>query len=144
MRILAIDYGSKGIGIAISDELQMMARPLTTIRRERMKMSEIYDRISSLVQENQAGELVVGMPLNMDGSRGDAAISVEKFISKLKEKMEIPVFAVDERLTSHEADQILREMGVGERERRARSDEYAAMIILQDFLDQKSRQAAGK
>ncbi|MBK9705584.1 MAG: Holliday junction resolvase RuvX [Acidobacteria bacterium] len=144
MRILAIDYGSKGIGIAISDELQMMARPLTTIRRERMKMSEIYDRISSLVQENQAGELVVGMPLNMDGSRGDAAISVEKFISKLKEKMEIPVFAVDERLTSYEADQILREMGVGERERRARSDEYAAMIILQDFLDQKSRQAAGK
>ena len=144
MRILAIDYGSKGIGIAISDELQMMARPLTTIRRERMKMSEIYDRISSLVQENQAGELVVGMPLNMDGSRGDAAISVEKFIAKLKEKMEIPVFAVDERLTSHEADQILREMGVGERERRARSDEYAAMIILQDFLDQKSRQAAGK
>ncbi|MBK6796163.1 MAG: Holliday junction resolvase RuvX [Acidobacteria bacterium] len=141
MRILAIDYGSKGIGIAISDELQMMARPLTTIRRERMKMSEIYDRISSLVQENQAGELVVGMPLNMDGSRGDAAISVEKFISKLKEKMEIPVFAVDERLTSHEADQILREMGVGEKERRARSDEYAAMIILQDFLDQKSRQA---
>ncbi|MBK7599610.1 MAG: Holliday junction resolvase RuvX [Acidobacteria bacterium] len=144
MRILAIDYGSKGIGIAISDELQMMARPLTTIRRERMKMSEIYDRISSLVQENQAGELVVGMPLNMDGSRGDAAISVEKFISKLKEKMEIPVFAVDERLTSYEADQILREMGVSERERRARSDEYAAMIILQDFLDQKSRQAAGK
>ena len=122
----------------------MMARPLTTIRRERMKMSEIYDRISSLVQENQAGELVVGMPLNMDGSRGDAAISVEKFISKLKEKMEIPVFAVDERLTSYEADQILREMGVSERERRARSDEYAAMIILQDFLDQKSRQAAGK
>ena len=141
MRILAIDYGSKGIGIAISDELQMMARPLTTIRRERMKMSEIYDRISSLVQENQAGELVVGMPLNMDGSRGDAAISVEKFIAKLKEKMEIPVFAVDERLTSHEADKILREMGVGEKERRARSDEYAAMIILQDFLDQKSRQA---
>ncbi len=144
MRILAIDYGSKGIGIAISDELQMMARPLTTIRRKRMKMSEIYDRISSLVQENQAGELVVGMPLNMDGSRGDAAISVEKFISKLKEKMEIPVFAVDERLTSYEADQILREMGVSEKERRARSDEYAAMIILQDFLDQKSRQAAGK
>jgi putative Holliday junction resolvase len=141
MRILAIDYGSKGIGIAISDELQMMARPLTTIRRERMKMSEIYDRISSLVQENEAGELVVGMPLNMDGSRGDAALSVEKFISKLKEKMEIPVFAVDERLTSHEADQILREMGVGEKERRARSDEYAAMVILQDFLDQKSRQA---
>lgn len=141
MRILAIDYGSKGIGIAISDELQMMARPLTTIRRERMKMSEIYDRISSLVLENEAGELVVGMPLNMDGSRGDAALSVEKFISKLKEKMEIPVFAVDERLTSHEADQILREMGVGEKERRARSDEYAAMVILQDFLDQKSRQA---
>ena len=141
MRILAIDYGSKGIGIAISDELQMMARPLTTIRRERMKMSEIYDRISSLVQENEAGELVVGMPLNMDGSKGDAAIIVEKFISKLKEKVEIPVFAVDERLTSHEADQILREMGVGEKERRARSDEYAAMIILQDFLDQKSRQA---
>ncbi|MBK8316493.1 MAG: Holliday junction resolvase RuvX [Acidobacteria bacterium] len=132
MRILAIDYGSKGIGIAISDELQMMARPLTTIRRERMKMSEIYDRISSLVQENQAGELVVGMPLNMDGSRGDAAISVEKFISKLKRKWKYPSLRLT-RLTSYEADQILREMGVSERERRARSDEYAAMIILRIF-----------
>lgn len=136
---MAIDYGTSGIGLAISDELGMTARPLATIRRGRRQLGEIYESIISLVAENEAGELVVGMPLNMDGSRGEAAERVDRFIEGLRRRLEIPVHEVDERLTSREADSLMRGMGLGEKERRARSDEFAAMIILRDYLERKSR-----
>ena len=141
MRVLAIDYGSKAIGVAVCDELQISVRPLTTIRRERMKKPELLDRICALIAENEIAELVVGLPLNMDGSHGEAARRVEKFAADLQQRLSIPIITVDERLTSYEADQILREMGVSQAERRARSDEYAAMIILQDYLEAQSRQS---
>ncbi|MGH9855522.1 MAG: Holliday junction resolvase RuvX, partial [Blastocatellia bacterium] len=95
----------------------------------------VIERIRELVAENGAATLVVGLPLNMDGSRGAAVERVENFISDLRRSVSIPIVTVDERLTSYEADRILREMGVGWRERRARSDEYAATIILQDYID---------
>ncbi len=139
MRVMAIDYGTKSIGVAVCDELQLASRPLTTIRRERMKPAEVTARIRALAEENEAGALVVGLPLNMDGSHGKAAARVERLIADLREQLAIPIVAVDERLTSYEADQLLREMGVSERERRQRSDEYAAMIILQDYLDAQAR-----
>jgi putative Holliday junction resolvase len=135
---MAIDYGTKSIGIAISDELQLTIRPLTTIRRERKKYREVIDLFCSLVNENEIDTLVVGLPLNMDGTRGEASARTERFIADLKNRLSIPIITIDERLTSYEADQILREMGVDERERRLRSDEYAAMIILQDYLDGKA------
>jgi putative Holliday junction resolvase len=138
MRVMAIDYGTKSIGIAISDELQLTIRPLTTIRRERKKYREVIDLFCSLVNENEIDTLVVGLPLNMDGTRGEASARTERFIADLKNRLSIPIITIDERLTSYEADQILREMGVDERERRLRSDEYAAMIILQDYLDGKA------
>ncbi|MDX2030577.1 MAG: Holliday junction resolvase RuvX [Blastocatellia bacterium] len=136
---MAIDYGPRSIGVALCDELQLTSRPLTTIRRERMKISDVVTRICALAEENDAGALVVGLPLNMDGSHGKAAAQVERLIGDLRRRLSIPIISVDERLTSYEADRLLREMGVGERERRARSDEYAAMIILQDYLDALSR-----
>ncbi len=137
MRIMAIDYGSKAIGIAISDELQLTVRPLTTIRRSRKKYTRVIEEICSLAGANEIGVLAVGLPLNMDGTRGEAAARVEKFIGDLQIRLAIPIVMVDERLTSYEADRILRDRGV--RERRARSDEYAAAIILQDYLDQEER-----
>jgi putative pre-16S rRNA nuclease len=139
MRVMAIDYGAKAIGVAISDELQLSVRPLATIRRAKLKKIEVIERISSLVVEHEITALVVGLPLMMDGSRGEAAKKVESFVARLQRCLSIPIIKVDERLTSYEADQILREMGVGEQQRRARSDEYAAMIILQDYLDAQSR-----
>jgi putative Holliday junction resolvase len=75
----------------------------------------------------------------MDGSRGAAVERVERFVSDLQRSVSIPIVTVDERLTSREADRILREMGVGLRERRARSDEYAASLILQDYIDEQRR-----
>jgi len=137
---MAIDYGAKAIGVAISDELQLTVRPLTTIRREKQKYAQVIGRIGALVAENEIATLVVGLPLNMDGTRGAAVERVETFISDLRRSVSIPIVTVDERLTSYEADQILREMGVDLRQRRARSDEYAAMIILQDYIDGQKQQ----
>jgi putative holliday junction resolvase len=137
MRAMAIDYGTKAIGVAISDELRLTVRPLTTIRRGRQKYTQVIDNICSLVSENEIGVLAVGMPLNMNGTRGEAAVRVEKFVADLQNRLAIPIVIIDERLTSYEADRILRDRGV--RERRARSDEFAAAIILQDYLDQEER-----
>ncbi|HKQ77665.1 MAG TPA: Holliday junction resolvase RuvX [Blastocatellia bacterium] len=139
MRLMAIDYGERSVGVAISDELQLTVRPLTTIRREKRGYAEVIDRIRALVAENEIATLVVGLPLNMDGTRGAAVERVESFISDLQRSVSVPIVKVDERLTSHEADRILREMGVGLRERRARSDEYAASLILQDYIDGQRR-----
>jgi putative Holliday junction resolvase len=139
MRVMALDYGERGVGVAISDELQLTVRPLTTIRREKRKRAEVIERVRELVSENEISTLVVGLPLNMNGTRGAAVERVESFISDLRRKVSVPIVAVDERLTSHEADRILREMGVGLRERRARSDEYAALLILQDYIDEQRR-----
>jgi putative Holliday junction resolvase len=136
---MAIDYGSKAIGVAVSDELQLTVRPLTTIRREKRKYAQVIEQICELLIENEIATLVVGLPLNMDGTRGQAVIGVERFISDLQRKLTIPIVTVDERLSSYEADQILREMGLSLRERREKSDEYAATIILQDYIDGQKR-----
>ncbi len=135
-----MDYGSKSIGLAISDELQMTVRPLTTIRREKQKHRQVIDRICNLIGEYEVGAVVVGLPLNMDGTCGEAVEKVERFVSDLRPRLSVPIVTIDERLTSYEADQILREMGVSQKERKAKSDEYAAVLILQDYLDGKARQ----
>jgi putative holliday junction resolvase len=132
---MALDFGSRAIGVALSDELQLVARPLTTLRRNLLKFAEVLERIATLVAEHEVGILVIGLPLNMDGTRGSAASRVESFVAELKRYVRIPLVLLDERLTSFEAEQLLREMGVGERERRTRSDEYAALLILRDYLE---------
>ena len=140
MRVIAIDYGTKAIGVAISDELQLTVRPLTTIRRQKQNQMPAVERVCELALEHEIGVLVVGLPLNMNGTRGDAAEKVEAFAAGLRPHLEIPIIFIDERLTSYEADQILREMGIGQKERKAKSDEYAAVLILQDYLDGQLRQ----
>ena len=140
MRVIALDFGTKAIGVALSDELQMTARPLTTLRRHQLKFAEVLERIATLAVEHEVGTLVIGLPLNMDGTRGPAASRVESFVAQLKQYVQIPIVMLDERLTSVEAEQLLRELGVGERERRTKSDEYAALLILRDYLDSIAHQ----
>src|SRR5262249_38220051 len=118
MRLMAIDYGERSIGGAISDELQLTGGALTAIHREKETIAPVVRRISELVAENGIATLVVGLPLNMDGTRGAAVERVESFVSELRRSVLIPIVTVDERLTSHEADRMLRDMGVGLRERR--------------------------
>jgi putative holliday junction resolvase len=133
MRVLAIDLGSKRIGFAVSDELGLTARPLETIKRSGIDRD--LDRVRFLINDLGADAIVVGLPLRMDGSVGSAARGVMNFVDKLKTHIAgIDVFTQDERLTSYEAETILAERGYNRAERRARSDEVAATIILRDFL----------
>ena len=134
MRVMAIDYGSKAIGVAISDELRLTVRPLTTLRRHKQSRNQIIAQLQNLIEENEVAELVVGLPLSLDGSFGDAAERVMVFIGELKKTISIPIIEQDERLTSREAEEVMRELGFDLRKRKEKSDEYAAAIILQDYL----------
>ena len=132
MRVLSIDLGSKRIGTAVSDGLGITVRPVETIRRSSRERD--IARLKFLVEDLEAEAVVVGLPLRMDGTTGDAALGAMRFVKRLQERLDVPVFTQDERLTSYEAEQVMIERGLGRGERRARSDEFAAMIILQDYL----------
>src|SRR5215469_5954178 len=132
MRVLAVDLGTKNIGTAISDELGISVRPLQTLRRS--SLSRDIAELKSLVEDLGAQAVVVGLPLRMDGTIGAAAEKALKFVEKLRAEIGVEVYTEDERLTSYEADQIMIAEGLGPRQRRARSDEVAATIILRDFL----------
>ena len=130
MRILAIDYGSRSIGLAITDELQLIVRPLVTIPTKK----DALTRIAAVCDEYDVGTIVVGLPLRLDGTRGDAAERVTAFVSELRSNLSIPIVTQDERLTTRAADDRLREEGVPWQKRREKIDAYAAAIILEDYL----------
>jgi putative Holliday junction resolvase len=132
MRVLAVDFGSKRIGTAISDGLGISVRPVETIKRSSIERDIL--RLKFLVEDLEAEAVVVGLPLRMDGTAGDAAQNAMRFVERLKSKLDVAVFTQDERLTSYEAEQMMIERGFGRQQRRARSDEFAAMIILEDYL----------
>ena len=132
MRLLAIDFGVKRIGTAVSDALGLTTRPLETIRRSRT--GKDIARLKELVEELDVEGVVIGMPLRMDGSIGEAAARVIEFARQLKQEIPVPVYTQDERLTTWEAEQALAETGMTRGEKRERSDQFAAMIILRDFL----------
>lgn len=137
--MLAVDYGARAVGLAISDELQISVRPLATLRVAGLKRSAIIERIAEAAREYEVEAVVIGLPLRLDGTRGDAAARIEAVASELQSRISAPVIAWDERLTSRAADERLRERGMGRRERRARSDETAAVIILEDYLAESER-----
>jgi putative holliday junction resolvase len=132
MRLLAIDVGSKTIGIAVSDALGISIRAVETIRRKSIK--DDLARLKFLVEDLEVEGIVAGLPLRMDGTLGDAAETVLRFLERLRAEVAAPVFTQDERLTSYEAEQLMIEQGLNRGQRRARSDELAATIILQDYL----------
>lgn len=137
MRILSIDYGKKRLGLAISDELRISARPLTTILRVPKEKS--FSRIKNYVEELEASEVIVGLPLRLDGSIGDSALRVEKFVAHLKEIIHCPIITWDERLTSFEAEERMKDYGLNISQRRLRIDEFAALVILEDYLANQNK-----
>jgi putative holliday junction resolvase len=130
-RALGIDHGDVRIGIAMSDETAFLASPLTTIRNGKGAVDEIL----ALVKEHSVETMVIGLPLNMDGSFGPATEKVRKFSAKLAAKTDVPIVESDERLTTVTAHQNLREAGLDGRKRKGVVDMAAAQIILQDWLD---------
>jgi len=132
MRILAIDFGEKRIGLALSDPDTRLALPLTTLNRRSDK--EAIAAITQIVQDQQVGQLVVGDPLNMDGSRGDSARRTASFARKLQSATGLRCVMVDETLTSIAARDRLIEAGVDLRRHPERVDAVAAQLLLEEFL----------
>jgi len=133
MRVLAIDHGTVRMGIAISDELKMIAQPLEFIPAE--PFSGFLDRIKFLLSEYEVELLLLGMPRNMDGSYGDASIKVKEFEAILKKSTTIPIKTFDERLTSVQANRALTQGRVKKKNKRKNVDAMAAAILLQSYLD---------
>ena len=133
MRILAIDHGTKRMGIAISDELGVIAQPLEFILAE--PFAEFLSRLREIIRDQQVELILVGMPRNMDGSYGPAALKVQEFIAVLKASVTIPIKPIDERLTSVQAHRLLSEAEVRGRQRKGKVDKSAAAVLLQSYLD---------
>lgn len=132
-RLLAIDYGQKRIGVAVSDPTRTIAQGLPTIVYK--SLPEALEKIDELVEEYQIQLVVVGMPLTMNGEVGSAARKVEVFVGFLKKRYSVPVVLWDERLTSVVAAKTIRESGKSPSRNKSKIDELAARLILQNYLD---------
>ena len=135
MRILALDYGTKRIGVAVSDELKLIAQPLEFVPAE--PFPAFLARLKSLLVEKEVELVLVGMPRNMNGTYGPAAAKVEEFITQLRETTGVPIKTWDERLTSAQANRYLIEGNVRREKRKEKVDQMAAAILLQSFLDSR-------
>lgn len=133
MRILSLDVGEKRIGMAVSDVLGLIAQQLETLTRRNEE--DDFRRIKDIIKEKAISEVVVGFPLNMDGSEGPKAAEINKFIEGLKKECDVPIKIWDERLTTREANRILEAADVSRKKRKKLDDKLAAQLILQSYLD---------
>ncbi|MFH1368694.1 MAG: Holliday junction resolvase RuvX [Elusimicrobiota bacterium] len=135
-RILGIDYGTKRIGIAVTDALGITVQPLTVM--ERKSAAEDIRRINEIISEKQVGTIVVGMPSNMNGTPGRLSDEIKWYAGKLKEGTGLPVEFVEERLTTFSAERMLTEEADMPRSKRKKvRDKIAAVFILQNYMDTK-------
>jgi putative holliday junction resolvase len=136
-RVLAVDPGSRRIGLALSDESRRLASPLRTLEAE--PSETLAERLAAVAREVGAVELVVGLPRNLDGSSGDAARSARSLADQLKRSTRLPVSLVDERLSSVAAERQLIGQGVRREKRKGLVDQLAATLILESFLERPAR-----
>jgi putative Holliday junction resolvase len=135
MRVMALDLGELRIGVALSDETETLASALTTLRAVGPRKDA--QAIAELVREHEAGAVVVGLPRRLDGTLGPQAAKVLAFVDRLRRSLRVPIVARDERLTSVAADERLAEAGVKRHARKDRIDRASAVLILQEYLDEK-------
>lgn len=138
MRIMGLDYGSKTVGVAVSDPLLITAQGLEIIRRkDENKLRQTLARIEELILEYEVSEIVMGLPKNMNNTEGDRVTLTNEFKEKLERRTGLPVHLYDERLTTVIADKTMMEAGVRRENRKEYVDMIAATIILQDYLDRR-------
>ena len=135
MRILAIDYGRKRIGLAISDPLGITAQPLPTIVEK--SPEKVFQHLAGIIQDMEVKEVVVGLPLRLDSTEGPAAEEVRRFADTLSRMISAPVHLADERLTSALATKLLTLSGYRGKKKKEKVDTVAAQAILQTYLDTK-------
>ena len=131
-RLLALDLGARRVGVAVCDELRLSVRPLPPLARASWK--KLLGEIAELCRSFDAKGVVVGLPVNLDGTEGEAAADARRIARNLSLSLEIPIHLQDERLTSRDAEQTLRSAGASDSEVAARIDGEAAALILSDFL----------
>jgi putative pre-16S rRNA nuclease len=135
-RILAIDYGSRRMGLAVSDLLGITAQGIETLERKNKRAD--FGRLERTIREYQVREIVLGNPLRMSGQEGTQSQKVAEFAEELRQRFQLPVHLWDERLTSAEANRLLRENEVSIKKRAQAVDRMAAVLILQSFLQSRS------
>lgn len=136
MRIMGLDYGSKTVGVAVSDQLLLTAQGKEIIRRERQnKLRQTLARIEALIVENDVEKIVLGCPKNMDGSEGERVEKTKEFQEMIERRTGLEVILWDERLTTVAADRYMMEAGIRRENRKQYVDEIAAVFILQGYLD---------
>ncbi|MGH9326747.1 MAG: Holliday junction resolvase RuvX [Terriglobia bacterium] len=140
-RIMAIDFGLKRLGVAVSDPLGAVAQGLPTI--ERKNIAADLSAVGALIEKYSVREIVLGHPLSKDGSANAMSVRVEEFAAKLRKRVSCPVRLQDERLTSAEAERVLRESGVSLAKRRRAVDQVAATLILEGYLDRQAYASRG-
>ena len=133
MRILALDHGTKRVGVAVSDELRIIAQPLEYIPPE--PFPDFLMRFKEILRDKEGELILIGLPRNMDGSYGPAALKVQEFVARLKAEVNVPIKTWDERLTSKQANRYLIQGGVRRDQRKEKVDKTAAAILLQSYLD---------
>lgn len=133
MAILGIDYGLKRIGLAVSDPMNLFAHPVETLRRDPEEI--LLRELKKTIQKREVTEIVVGLPIHMNGSKGEKAEEVLHFVEWLKERVNLPIVTWDERLTSRQAESLMLEADLSRKRRRLFSDRLAAQILLQSYLD---------
>lgn len=136
MRIMGLDYGSKTVGVAVSDALLITAQGVEIIRRkEENKLRQTLARIEELIVQYEVGEIVLGLPKNMNDTIGERAELSLAFQEKLERRTGLPVTMWDERLTTAAADRTMIEAGIRREHRKEHVDKIAAALILQGYLD---------
>jgi putative Holliday junction resolvase len=133
MKVLAVDYGSKRIGLAVGNTLTRVATPLGQV--EAGSRQAVLAEIAKRVGEFEIGHIVVGYPLNMDGSRSRACAQVDRFVNFLRKRLALPVTVIDEKLSSFAAEEMGKEIAADFRKRQAFLDSMAAQVILQNYFE---------
>jgi len=137
-RLIALDLGSKRVGVAISDELRLTVQPLDFVERQSWK--ELLRQVAAIIDAYDARGLVIGLPLNMNGSEGPAGADARRLAENFRRSLNVPVFLQDERLTTAAAREAMLSRGMKETEIESRIDSESAAVILRDFI---STQVAG-
>jgi putative Holliday junction resolvase len=141
MRIMGLDFGSKTVGVAVSDSLLLIAQGVEIIRRkEENKLRQTLARIEELIVEYEVEEIVLGLPKNMNATEGVRVELTNEFKEKLERRTGLPVVMWDERLTTVAADKIMIESGVRRENRKEYVDKIAATLILQGYLDRRNNE----
>lgn len=136
MRTLGLDYGSKTVGVAVTDPLGLTAQGVEIIRRQKENhLRKTYQRIRELCEQYDVEKIVLGLPLNMDDTMGDRAEKTLEFKNELERRLSVPVLLVDERLTTVEAIEVMDEAGIKVSDREKYVDMIAATIILKDYMN---------